>query len=875
MAYTPPPGSGVYLPFSSGYSPPPGGAVTLDFTPPAGGAVYPPPVQTDAQFGSPGIVNTAQAAQFAGFDSQVFGTAAIINLRQAAYPSGWDAVQWGWTTAYTPPPKQYARNATAGSTLAIGTQFVSHYIRYLLQTSPFSGATAAASLVAYRIRYVEVPWSSFTQWGSTRVSRKIFIDTVGADSARLGTAAVDWLNAPRPSGWSSVAFGTAEFSRSPRVLRPSQLNTLDFGSTLVWNSRQYVAQLYDARYELDHGFGQYTWIYTRNRTIGVPGWSSQKFGIGAYILNTGRAVVQSQPTEATQWGAGTFIAYKNRAITPEIWEPGRVSRYAAVYNNARVLEPKGFNSAVVPKVYWVESNKRFIKQYFGPETEFGTPFIADRVRTVSLAYSYTYTKYGAPTAALRTQYLAPTGFAPGVVAPPTLIGPFHLTIRPRWTMRDRYGEPTVRNKTPQLFNRGSEQTEFSTKAWVSFRVRSITEAKVGPQTSFGRTAISDRRQWVNQLGRSSLVIPDTLRVALENPDLPSTRVLFPDGVAPNNLFGFPTFRKHPTPGGWGSLQFGTAWIRVQGCSPRWDFPDSQFSFGRPSLNATQYVDVDGTDSSEFGWQRSSPHTIYATLTTPPQAVANHPGRTFTLIDSGPFGQNPTPPWFGTTWIYRVGPQYIYHWHNGELEKWTDGRPGTPVVELKRRYITPAGIRSNRFGYPTLPTLQWLWAGDLAPTAFGDVTLTRPPYPHTVALLLNGYSATQWGATQIENFNRNVYPQGFSATVYGNNNPMVHYPRRVYPGGYTATQYGASWVSDRVRVVETIGADSFEEGYTPGQFAGRLRVTQTVYGNDGALAQGADSSEFGQAELRLTTQRINPYMIPPPRFCWPHTVTRSN
>ena len=99
----------------------------------------------------------------------------------------------------------------------------------------------------------------------------------------------------------------------------------------------------------------------------------------------------------------------------------------------------------------------------------------------------------------------------------------------------------------------------------------------------------------------------------------------------------------------------------------------------------------GIDSTiTVGAPRLSPHTIYAVMEAPPQAVDNHYGVNGHYVNSDAGARYPGEV-FGKT-VIMLKHRALRNLGLGNMAGY-----GTPSIELKRRYIDIKGIQAHRMG----------------------------------------------------------------------------------------------------------------------------------------------------------------------------------
>lgn len=832
---------------------------------------------TGASYGLPIVLNDVEAAidvANRGIYQNLFGMSTVYTVTQTLQVFNTNADFGGiGTPSIGYIVKQYATGVGNIDSLRIGTHAVTHFYQYVAQRSAYTGSQFGTAWASFVVRYLEpVGWRS-SQFPVHRVSRNIVVAHTGADYLQFGEAAVEYGNLLKAFGFDSSEVPLVRVSRSPQLALHRQTFSSDvYGVPYVYNSRQYVTQIFDPDYDkyFNRGVGVDGLIYNADRTLGVFGWLSDRIPLGHDVYNAARPLLAEGIAPTSTPGA-LLVAYAIRSLPLEGWQSSYFSPGGAIYNAARVIAPFGWKSSALGLPNPVFSNLQTIRHHSGSVSTVGTPFVDFAIRTITQILPRGTQYFPEPWVSNYERYIAPPSVDDGFgIGAHYVLGPFQKIIKPFWIKgADTFGELRIYNNTPQLFQQGATQTEYGVRHRIEFVVRTLSVQGTEPANRFGITSVRDRRQTAEIQGFNSLVFSTGLRVVLDNPFLPATQLLSNVGnISPlyPAQFGVVLVQGNPQPEGFHSLKMGQPWVRVQGCVTIWDWPSSQFSFGIPTFKPTQLVAVGNTNLfTAYGKPRFSPHTIWCRLDTPQQAIDNHDGRTFRQIDD-PLGTGDTGPFWGNTNV-TLGQRTIYQYHSYYSQA-TGDHLGQPTMVVLKRFVSPTGLNSLRFGYPEFPTIKEVFVPPLNSLVFGTHTVEREPYLGPQTLQPQGLNSLQMGATQAELLNRPVYPVGFVATQWGNNNPMVHFPRHVYPNGYTATQWGTQYVDFAIRRVYPSGHDSFTSGYEQRLFAERMRVrhlTNPVY------TVGVEDSALGQPAVMNLIQRINPYQIEGSR-CLGHDVT---
>jgi hypothetical protein len=829
-----------------------------------------------------------------GFSDEAIGEPSLRLTRQyIGVDAGIDSLTLApaarvqdWMTVHSSiGPTQVVRPFDFGDVSVVGEPIVTFYLQYI--RLPIDGPESTQwgeHTIDFRVKYIYVPWTYFTQMGRPQLGWTPTIKPPGIDSAEYGTPDIALGNVRQIQGFDSLEVSTplARLMRLPIVV--GEWDEKDkFGFAYVYNRTQIVYVDNKQYFDYAGPVSEYADVRNRSRLTEPQSWISHR------IPNTHRARLTGQQTlpgmgEQTQWGEH-MVAYRIRHVYPNTryFFAGFVDPYHFVHNQATRIFIPGIDSLKIPALHKLWFNAQYIApRYVQPDAAYGKPFVAWNPRYLQQFDAELGSVFGK---AWVSNYIRPVveppwqveyGFGtPVLYTHRNIITVFHIAY-------NAYGTPRVHNVTPELHPSMSSSMEFG-QPWVSRAPRNLLPDVV-LTTTFAAPLVMFRNRYVLVTGIEQTAIPmPTVREQYDVQIFDQTIWVY--GIGPPAV-PIPTVRQYPSPVGWDSLTFGVSLnVRLQGCSPYTGIPDSFFGFGIPIINKAPQVitEVNRNDDygSQTGWSKpaASPFTIWAQTNPPEQARQNHPGPLF--YELGALDNPPDyglPPWFGHARVWGPGAQYVYPHHKGDSMgfDYTRGEtfgPDTAIANTKH-YIYPTAWDSRRFGFPTLPHSIKVWNfGWFDEVMDGVVTVSLRPLT-TQYIRPIGIPVPDVVVQHVELKDRPIYPAGFSATVYGNNNPMVyHYPRGPNPvGDLDFTEFGEdTWISHSPRNCPIEGFESFDEGYTSGQFNDRMKVTR---GQGHRVVSVGDELRMGVPDVSLgagALQKIAPYMIPPPVLCHPHAI----
>jgi len=821
-----------------------------------------------------------------GINGGAFGSATAYNLTQIVYPdsfegtvSDYGAIYFDQTNKILPGSfdqatfganvsvrlGQFFVSAVGVAPEGVGSVTVTHYRRHV--TPPALDATqwGAAQLTSTLV-YVDVDSISQSAAGTPTINFRVrHVEPNAFTSLSVGSATLGFHRDIAPAGFDASQFGSSEVHDNSRTVSAVGIPYGTFGTVTVeryvrtlgahtvgdqsavqpatiYNLRQYVAPFTDGPATWGPYFGNFNYIENRNRAIQAYGFNQSKVSIGGFIDNTARVLRAPSIADSSADGA-SLVAYRIRYLGLDGIEPGGLTRWHVVYNDARVLAPVGtatdsFGTTVAANL------NRTVGQFFpyaGPEM--GTAFVADAIRTISFYQGIPEGNVGGQTVFNSVQYLPVPTITKGDETGAHAVYEHFTIIAPRFNFQERTGFPTVRNLTPELGAFGYEQTLFGQTA-IRTQYRFVSAE--GSRTElFGAHVIKDRTQRSSVFGFKAWAIDRYTRVELDNPYLPYTRtiaavgfsdiingadqgigdhtvrsnVLFAQGIEPKQM-----------PNGHTVDLYGIAVPSIP--------LDLATQFGFPAFNQTQYAAPQGINAASFSRQRLDPHTIWATFFAPAQARDNHDGNDWHFMDYTGSNDGGARPFFGAPAVT-----------NQHRRIYADDIPshlntGIASVSNRRRWINVTGLYSWKYGVPEIG------GGDRGLTAYGyemggyGAPVLTIPEPLNRTLTAQGTAFAIAGTTTVQNFNRSLLLSGFDAG-YVQRPPLVsRAPRYLEPAGPAAGSWGTAYVDFKIRHLYTIGEDAAEVSFSPGSFSDRLRV----HGRKGYAIGGIDFAAIGAPSI---------------------------
>lgn len=813
---------------------------------------------SDSSFGDTEVSYQGRFVSPIGLDATLFGTAIVQDAVLYARPGGIPPLnnlgpvnEWR-----VPAPNIDFRTKTVSVTRPpeageVSDQLtVTHFVQWVdLAGSGTDGANLPEPVIDFRYRTV-FPISVLSlEWGTAFVHRTTFVAPTGWESSTVPENSELVINTRRVYYYTGEA-DQAEYGNATIFNWRQGINLHNNGwYDTQWNSpvaynlkREIVVAPFAENVNPDQWPNYLPLVENKDRVLGAFGHISSRVGISTWVRNNA-APVLPEGTDMTLWGAGTFIAHRNRTIQAQGWDSFYNERYTVVWNKADVLGPAGIgDTSAFGRPNPVANLNREVKHHSGwVGPEWGLPFIAFARRFVTPGLFY-----DVPASFPEVRH-NPFPIAPAGIPWQGQVGGHDAMVFRREAFPksanvhsvEWVGEPIVRNRNQTVAPYAYDQSLFG-RPDIQNLVRYIAPEWVNPDY-FTPPLISYRTRAVNPTPIAVPVFSVIHRIRKDSPDPPSQqRITLNDangdgeetdglGIPPPDMTMPVVKRATIYPLGIDeAAKFGTHKVHSNNITVRSIFEDGLL--GEPTLPYTQSVYPIGRGStiSVSHQARLTPLNIYAPHgdQAPPgytpanplahvirsEAVFGSPAVTNQHRSIGPIparGDDPTN-----------GFDYYPKW-------------GSATFTLRRRYVAPNGIRSLRFGqiiflnvpqYVNLddepnhqgiaPSTQW------GANAIGyppvQPSLHRPVYPV-------GFSATLWDTHRVELLHRTIPVSGIphrgnpeSPPPY-NTNPwgiaLVGYPRRYTIGMGVQTLWGNNLIEFKNRPVYPVGWNncSLEDG----------------------------------------------------------------
>lgn len=774
-----------------------------------------------------------------------------------------DADVWLYTR-YLVPPGIDAQQ--------LGTQWASHWLRYI--TSPGVGDKTARGTpwVSRSPRHLEPSGlDAMGIYDNHVVGGLRFIEGVGWDSQAFGDRIIPEGQTIYPLGFSGQV-GDHDVQLLKRYLAATGFATnhddLRFGYQYVWNLRQYILQDWDPNDGLNpQPFGQWTQVGLRDKYPVPQGWLSDRYGY-QFVWNKAAAVLPPSipaPENDEFYKAGS-VTHWERRLSLEGFDSLVSDRWHNLTNTADLLHPVGYEQLGLAQPT-IENRSRLYDYVGGWESEeYGLPFVADAIRQISFRGMDTIEppQIDLPTVDLYTRYIEEvTVGGLGVGGYPELQIRWTL-IEPKWAFHPPawIGEPALHNVTPELRTGGANHEEFGP---LSIRTQwRRVETHEGYMTQFGRLRIADTLQHIEFVGALSPPIivpgpvvtkigglPDAQRIVLQEDEGGIEPALDIRGQVPapslNLLFAYPE--------GFNPSRYGDAVVHANSIRVEPGYWDHLFGEPNVSLKIRRLLVIEWPMDQVFEppKQRVSPHTIYAVVEAPQQAIANHPFQRLHYVDHDTYGRRLTGP----------GAPRVTHRHRWLRPNGFSWPPPTsawpqPGVRNAKAFVGPNGLLSQRFGIPSVPSDRALEQFDSEDSSeFGSPSLEIPYYGPLFANPA-GIGALGMGSPGIEFLHRSRDLVGWDSLSMGTRRPgdtpyqwqglRVGPMVPTMPQGFSAELFGDTWISHYVRGLSVEGFDPFESDYEPGRFAMRMRVRRVAPNPEPPIRLFPTGIEAGQPPL---------------------------
>lgn len=820
-----------------------------------------------------------------GFSPMVFGQPFISNKVRTIFAGADNHLRMGTGLVVWFRYRYVELESKGIYSQAFASPKIEHGVRDLLaKGSDFSAIGRPTTW--FKIRSVNVLGISDTFSSNHRVGGTQFVKPAGYIASLFGERIV-----PENQGIYGTGFNAQGFTENHRIELHTRwvratgfltfgIQTSDrYGTASVWNKRQYIQHNYDSGDGLNPGaFGQWTSIVNRNREIKVSGFNASRLGY-ALIDNKARPLLPSGKDHSMIGKA--MVADRIRHLKPQGMEPPYLSGWGRVHNTAFVIAPLAVKHDQwgAPSVVNTRREYRWIGAF--ESMQFGNPMIAFRIRKLSIEsrYSIAPIYMPLPKVDLYTRYIDPPGPDLSAFGGPSL----HIkwnTFTPRWTHRELFGDPSVRNLTPELRQRGNNSEEFG-HAGVKLYKQYLSIDGYGSEL-LGKTIISYRDRSMSITGRNYMAFGLHKVVKTGAPPYSLQQITLDwdgEGPRPDDYSGkgieLPILQVS-TPSvksnvifaeGFIATKFGATHIQSNGILLESGI--QEFSIGNHFVglkNRTIQVPTMGDFLQiEDTRPRISPHTIYAVTEAPAQAKKNHPSNRLHFVNSDGGNRQPGEVfgWVTVTNRHRVIRPYGYGL----------GAVSQPSVQLRKRYIKPQPFNSFRMG--------WHYFSDGSPQSIGQYdsenmqAFGRPsvvsPYYGPQNIRAGGLNANLFGVNRVEFFHRTVRASGTNMLVMGagrsGDTPYkpqglwVGEPKPTTPKGFNAEVFGDTTISLRVRDVTAVGFDSFISEMDISNFKGRMKVTlvkkPVVIEPKEIKPESFGLTTYGTPDIRLKTHYIRP------------------
>lgn len=774
------------------------------------------------------IYNDPQDVYCAGVVGFASGTATVINRNRDVFPAGFNSLEFGGNRAQL--GKRFI-TATGGDDVSdYGTARVELFNRRMDADTVGDTSDFGTQIAWFRVRSVAPQGAfftpSYTQLGTANVrdARQV-VTPAGVAPSPFGvpTTFRDELPAA-PPGIAPGGFPPPDVQLLRQFITvrdtPEQSG---YGVGDVFNSRQYLQQIFDGEaFYLVGAVGE-PYAENRNRTVRTYGVDTAKVSVGAEAFNNARVV--SPDGLDTLFGV-SFISFGVRSIATIGFEDSFLPHYNAVHNGSRILEPSGIPRplAGVPTV-WDNTQRIDCNGTRTEFTEFGYPMVAPRVRGISLDENH----FGIRTpyfpdhdAQLYSRYVQTPSIEGGSGVP--TVEHFRNLVNLHGRDFSRLGEPAVRNRTPNLYIGPWIDSEFGRATVGTDQYVDLTGLGAGGfGGEFARPHVEYRTRSMTPASWLSMRIPALHEVRRDEPEIPARQNVFVETIDPSR-YGVPDLdRRGAIVPSFGAALFGAARVTLVSVRGARILLDEELQFGLPVLTYRQVMfHRSQFASSVVGIPRMNPTTIW--ISEPPRPPYT---REINSVVDEVYGS--AYPTFGRVQVESTL-RTIFPYHLPPIFDDTVGeRMGVPEAQLKNRTLILDGIPARRVGVPNLPSGQTItpyWGRDTEDfipgggydTAGYGLAEVRYPYPPPDPRVRPvGFNSLRMGGPEVQLFNREVRPFGLYATIFTGFN-WVHPPIRLRPQGINQSTAGLAWASHRIRNV-------YPSGFMSSKFAG------TFFGTD--------------------------------------------
>lgn len=816
-----------------------------------------------------------------GFNALRFGVTWISNKTRELPPPGMNTLRFSDPVVWF----RYRYVSVTGIGIPGFSQpKVEHGLRFILGQGN-SHLRFGAPIVWFKVRSIQVP-SIFREFESRHlVGGTQHIKLSGFDAARFGERIIPEIQATYTQGFNSQGFSEAtqielhtRWVRATGFLSFGKQASDRYGTAKVWNKRQYIQHSYDSGDGLNPGgFGQWSAIANRNRQIRIIGFDAARLGYHQ-IYNNARPLL---PLSFMPGVFGTaMISDRVRRIRLEGMEAPYMSGWGRVFNAAHLISALGGKHEVFgsPSVLNTRREYRWVGAF--ESMQFGQPMIAFRIRNIHIESRYSIAPIYLPLPKfdLHTRYIEPQGSETDAFGGPSLHIKWNI-ITTRWSHRELFGDPFVRNLTPELKQRGANSAEFGKPAirlqWERYQVEGFGNEIFGRQL----IAFRDRSMMVSgfnafAFGRINVTKTGAPPYSLQMITLDWSG----EGDRPDNFSGNGIeVPRNQVPGaslktnvifasGFVATQIGSHHAQSNGILVEPGI--QQFAIGDHIVGLkNRNISIPSIASQAVvGQPRLSPHTIYAVMESPEQARRNHPtGASLHYVNSDRGTRHPGEVFGRTTITLRHRTVGMFGINQSTVER--------PTVALKRRYIQPNGIQSFRMGWHFLSDgspRELVQFDSINNALYGRPTVTSP-YFGPRYIRPGGFNAAAFGNNWIEHFHRTVRANGFNALAMGagRSGDTPYKPQGLWigpkmptiPKGFASELFGTTWISNKVRDISAVGFDSMDNDWDISSFKDRMQVILVkkpiIIEPKEIQPSSFGQTAYGVPNIRLKTHYIRP------------------
>lgn len=630
--------------------------------------------------------------------------------------------------------------------------YVAFYFQFVFETAyGWLDEHFGATTIQIKTRYVyPTGWFEEHIGTGTAIQYRIQPAPLGWLDEQVPRAHVDiHFNNIRPAGWVDdhvSLYATIQWSR--RSI--SFFGQIDerFGTPGIVNRNRFI-------YERPQGYPDdvvptNAVIVNRNRVMRPASWQDDRFNFfdGA-IRNAGRALLEAGWKDET-FGAGTFIAYKNRPLPLHGWVDESFG------NNVPANLAWGIYPPSIPKDEHfgsprIVNTRRFLHLFGIPSTDaVGTPFVSFRVRyLVESAGSHPDEVFGYNT---QVQYNPRRIYPAGWIDsdrhfgwPEVFIHSHNLSPRPI-TSLDIFGLPYIANRNRTLFVPSPDLHEAFGTTRVELRTRHLYPPGLATE-HFGASLVQWSTRYIHPYAFSIPPISTYHRISESVEDgPPEDKNVYPAswddtqyGVTATNIHG--VFAS-----GWLDEHIGAPVAHVNTIDLNKHSIINLLQIGTPTLTYTRGIfptsipplsplyKGDSDLFTKFTLPRIDPFHIYA-----PAGDRAPPGYTPDYLTAHPMDYLLGTGYDNSRWP-RFGQQTVTN-QNRAVYVPSISPPFRQVsfaaVDWKTHYVYPAGIKQWRIGLVRfLNVPQYInfdtYHFGLQEEAFGTATIGPiPDYNHPV------------------------------------------------------------------------------------------------------------------------------------------------